>query len=74
MDFSYRIRKVYKYLVMLIIGAILILNGLFQMFIGAFFSNSISDEEVVKRAKALGYVDMKAEIIKQLNDGGVKSK
>jgi hypothetical protein len=68
MNSIFDFKKLYKYIIMFAIGIILILNGLISLSMDATSSRRISDDEVIKRAKALGLVDLKEEYLKINNN------
>jgi hypothetical protein len=62
-------RKLYKYMILMVAGMILILNGLFSIGSGMAASRMMNDDQVIARAKALGYVSMKDAILGTVESG-----
>jgi methionine synthase II (cobalamin-independent) len=56
-------KKMFRYFLLLLVGLTLTVNGLIGYYYDtAKFKNAITDEEVIERAKALGYVEIKEQI------------
>lgn len=70
LDFS----KIYKYLFAMAVGVCLILYGLLSIAFDLNRMHAISDAQVIERAKALGYVELREAYSKSVEATGKNKK
>ncbi len=65
---SLNLKRMSKYLIMLLIGLSLIFYGMIKIVIEDHSMKEVSDEEVIRRAKELGFVEIKELYLKDLEE------
>ncbi len=62
------IKYMIRYFILLIIGMVLIIYGIFDIVSAKYVQPPLSDKQIIQRAKDLGMVEMKDALISDVTD------